>query len=121
MYLSYIIFIVITIASYLVQRSLTSKFEKYSRVPLNGPMTGAQVAMMMLGQNGINDVQVTATSGTLTDFFDPTRKTVNLSDPVYGTLFHLSSDSKIQGIAAGQYASIYDNDAHLMVASGMIV
>ena len=85
MYLSYIIFIVITIASYLVQRSLKSKFEKYSRVPLNGPMTGAQVAMMMLGQNGINDVQVTATSGTLTDFFDPTRKTVNLSDPVYGT------------------------------------
>ncbi len=44
-----------------------------------------------------------------------------VSDPVYGTLFHLSSDSKIQGIAAGQYASIYDNDAHLMVASGMIV
>ena len=44
-----------------------------------------------------------------------------VSDPVYGTLFHLSSDTKIQGIAAGQYASIYDNDAHLMVASGMIV
>ena len=44
-----------------------------------------------------------------------------IADPVYGTLFHLSSDTKIQGIAAGQYASIYDNDAHLLVASGMIV
>ncbi|MCR5193084.1 MAG: tRNA 2-thiouridine(34) synthase MnmA [Bacteroidales bacterium] len=43
-----------------------------------------------------------------------------IADPVYGTLFHLSSDIKIQGIAAGQYASIYDNDAHLLVASGMI-
>ena len=44
-----------------------------------------------------------------------------VSDPVYGTLFHLSSDTKIQGIAAGQYATIYDNDAHLLVASGMII
>lgn len=44
-----------------------------------------------------------------------------VSDPVYGTLFHLSSDTKIQGIAAGQYATIYDNDAHLVVATGMIV
>lgn len=44
-----------------------------------------------------------------------------VNDPVYGTLFHLSSDTKIQGIASGQYATIYDNDAHLVVASGMIV
>ena len=44
-----------------------------------------------------------------------------VADPVYGTLFHLSSDTKIQGIASGQYATIYDNDAHLVVASGMIV
>ena len=32
----------------------------------------------------------------------------------------IHSDSRIQGIAAGQYATIYDNDAHLVVASGMI-
>lgn len=44
-----------------------------------------------------------------------------IADPVYGTLFHLSSDTKIQGIASGQYATVYDNDAHLVVASGMIV
>ena len=36
-------------------------------------------------------------------------------------LVHLDSDEPIQGIAAGQYATIYDNDAHLVVASGMIV
>ena len=41
-------------------------------------------------------------------------------DPVYGQVYHLSSDTKIQGIASGQYATIYDNDAHLVVASGMI-
>ena len=36
-------------------------------------------------------------------------------------LVRLVSDEPIQGIAAGQYATIYDNDAHLVVASGMIV
>ena len=36
-------------------------------------------------------------------------------------LVRLESDEPIQGIAAGQYATIYDNDSHLVVASGMIV
>ena len=36
-------------------------------------------------------------------------------------LVRITSDTRIQGIAAGQYATIYDNDAHLVVASGMIV
>ena len=44
-----------------------------------------------------------------------------INDPVYGTLFHISSQTKIQGIASGQYATIYDNDADLVVATGMIV
>lgn len=34
--------------------------------------------------------------------------------------YRLTSDTPIQGIAAGQYATIYDNQAHLVVASGMI-
>lgn len=44
-----------------------------------------------------------------------------INDPIYGTLFHISSQTKIQGIASGQYATIYDNDADLVVATGMIV
>lgn len=36
-------------------------------------------------------------------------------------LVGIDSDDRIQGIAAGQYATIYDNEAHLVVASGMIV
>ena len=36
-------------------------------------------------------------------------------------LVEIESDDRIQGIAAGQYATIYDKDAHLVVASGMIV
>lgn len=77
----YLIFFVISIASWLIQNSLKKKFDKYSRVPLH--MTGAQVAQMMLMQNGINDVAVRPTSGSLTDFFDPVSRSVNLSEPVY--------------------------------------
>lgn len=35
-------------------------------------------------------------------------------------IYTIESDKRIQGIAAGQYATLYDNDAHLVVASGMI-
>lgn len=79
----YIIFLLITVASWLVQRSLTSKFEKYSRVPLNAPLAGRDVAQLMLSQNGVNDVAVMSVSGSLTDHYNPANKTVNLSQPVY--------------------------------------
>jgi len=77
----YFLFFLISFITFLVQNSLKKKFEKYSRVPL--PVSGAQVAQMMLMQNGINDVVVKPTAGSLTDFFDPTSKSVNLSEAVY--------------------------------------
>lgn len=81
----YFIFIAITIVSWLVQNSLKNKFEKYSRVPLNAPLAGRDVAQMMLAQNGVNDVMIQSVSGSLTDHYNPTTQTVNLSQPVYGT------------------------------------
>lgn len=81
----YIIFIGIAIASYLVQQSLTSKFRRYSRVRINSYMTGRDVALKMLHDNGIYDVKVTSVSGTLTDHYNPATKTVNLSDGVFAT------------------------------------
>ena len=41
--------------------------------------------------------------------------------PLPNGLVEIESDDRIQGIAAGQYATIYDRDAHLVVASGMII
>lgn len=81
----YFIFIAITIASWLVQRSLKTKFEKYSRVPLNAPLAGRDVAQLMLAQNGVNDVAIMSTAGSLTDHYNPLNQTVNLSQPVFGT------------------------------------
>ena len=79
----WIIFIGTAVASWLVQRSLQSKFKRYSQIPLANGMTGADVARKMLYDNGIMDVNITSVQGTLTDHYNPTNKTVNLSDGVY--------------------------------------
>ena len=44
MVFSWIIFIGIAIVSFIVQSSLKSKFDKYSKVPLYNGMTGREVA-----------------------------------------------------------------------------
>lgn len=81
--LVYIIFIGITIASYVVQSSLKRKFEKYSQEPLDVPLTGRDVAAKMLHDNGVNNVNVTSVQGQLTDHYNPANGTVNLNDVVF--------------------------------------
>jgi Zn-dependent membrane protease YugP len=46
-------------------------------------MTGRDVALKMLHDNGIYDVKVTHVKGQLTDHYNPANKTVNLSEGVY--------------------------------------
>ena len=81
--LQWIIFIGVAIVSWLVQMNLQSKFKKFSKVPMTGGMTGRDVALKMLQDNGIYDVTVTHTPGHLTDHYNPATKTVNLSEDVY--------------------------------------
>ena len=81
----YLLMGLIFVLSLVVQNSLKSKFAKYSKMSLGVPMAGRDVALAMLQQNGCNDVQITSVSGQLTDHFNPANKTVNLSEPVYGT------------------------------------
>ncbi len=81
----WILFIGIAVVSYAVQASLQSKFKKYSKIPLSNGMTGRDVAVKMLHDNGIDDVKVISTEGMLTDHYNPANKTVNLSQGVYGS------------------------------------
>ncbi|MBC8593642.1 zinc metallopeptidase [Oscillospiraceae bacterium N12] len=81
--ISWIIFIGIALVSWLVQMNLQNKFKKYSKIPTGNGMTGRDVAIKMLHDNGIYDVQVTHTPGRLTDHYNPANKTVNLSEGVY--------------------------------------
>lgn len=77
------ILILIMVLSLIVQGMLNSKFGKYSKVPTGNGMTGAEIAMKMLNDNGIYDVKVVPTGGMLTDFYNPATKTVALSEGVY--------------------------------------
>lgn len=74
----------IMLFSWLVSSRLKSKFEFYSKMHLQNNMSGAEIAQKMLADNGITDVRVISTPGRLTDHYNPTDKTVNLSEAVYG-------------------------------------
>jgi len=67
--------------SMLVSSTLKRRFKEYSQIPI--PQTGAQIAEQMLRDSGITDVRVLSVGGQLTDHYDPTKKTVNLSESVY--------------------------------------
>lgn len=79
----WILFIGVTVLSYIVQYSFQKNFAKASQIPLLNGMEGREVAVRMLSDHGIRDVKVTSTPGQLTDNFNPTNKTVNLSQAVY--------------------------------------
>ena len=79
----YLIIIVTMLVSWLVSSRLKSKFEHYSKVYLRNGMSGKEIAEKMLADNGISNVQVISTPGQLTDHYNPTDRTVNLSEAVY--------------------------------------
>ncbi len=74
---------IVVLLSCIVGQILNNKFSRYSTAKLNANLTGAEVADQMLRRNAINDVRVTCTQGHLTDHYDPSNKTVNLSAAVY--------------------------------------
>jgi len=67
----------------LVQVRLKSKFAEYSKTPTSSGLSGKEVAEKMLHDNRIFDVSVVSVSGFLSDHYDPSKKTVNLSPDVY--------------------------------------
>lgn len=73
----------IMLASWLVSNQLKSKFEKYSKLHLQNGMSGQEIAEKMLADHGIRDVKVISVAGQLTDHYNPTNKTVNLSEAVF--------------------------------------
>lgn len=79
----WIIFGAVAIGSWIVQSSLKSKFNKYSKIPLPSGLTGRDVAEKMLHDHGLYNVKITCTQGQLTDHYNPANRTVNLSEGVY--------------------------------------
>jgi uncharacterized protein len=79
----YLLGMVLFFVGMLVSGRLKAKFKEYAGVALKSGMSGKEVAEKMLQDNGIHDVQVISTPGFLTDHYNPSNKTVNLSPDVY--------------------------------------
>jgi len=79
----WIIFIGFTALSWLVSSQLKSRFKKYSQIPTSNGETGKDVAERMLRDHGITGVRIGSVGGQLSDHYNPSEKTINLSQEVY--------------------------------------
>lgn len=72
-------------SSWLVKRWLMSTYKKYSQVPNQYGITGAQTAASILAAQGITNVRIEPVAGKLTDHFDPVKDILRLSATNYNS------------------------------------
>ena len=82
-YMSGIIILPVFIFALICQAKVKSNFKKYSKVMSRSNMTGADAAWKLLQLNGITDVKIQRVGGTLTDYYDPSKKIICLSSDVF--------------------------------------
>ena len=89
----------------IMQARVNSVYAKFSGVSNSRGMAGAEIAERVLKSNGVYDVRIERTEGTLSDHYDPRKKVIRLSGPVYG-----GSSVAAAGIAAHEcgHAIQYD-------------
>lgn len=82
---TYVLVLIGAVICLIASARVKSTFNKYSQYRSMSGMTGAQAAERILNSAGIYDVTVCHISGSLTDHYNPSKKTLNLSDSVYGS------------------------------------
>ena len=115
---TYILVLIGVVLSLLASAKVKSTFARYSNVRSYSGMTGRDAAEKILHRNGIYDVQIIHISGNLTDHYNPTNKTLALSDPVY----HSTSVAAI-GVAAhecGHAIQYHENYMPIRVRNAII-
>lgn len=70
--------------SMVAQSKISRNFAKYDKIFIRSGRTADELANQILRQEGLSDIRVTRCSGHLTDHYNPSLKTVSLSDSVYG-------------------------------------
>ena len=104
----WIIFIALTVISMIVSSNVERKFKKYEQIRTNGGLTGREVAEQMLIDHDIRNVEVKMVQGTLTDHYNPTNHTLNLSPAVYnGTSVAAAAVAAHECGHAVQHATAY--------------
>ncbi len=106
----YMLIAIIGMALIFIPQMLVKKtYSKFAKVRTSSNMTGADVAKSMLASAGVIDVRVEPTSGTLSDHYDPQKKTVKLSEDIY-----YGNTVSSFGIAAHEAGhAIQDNQGYL--------
>ena len=65
-------------------RKVKTTYQQYQTQYNSRNITGAQAARFILDRNGLSNIRIEQTSGTLTDHYDPRTKRLALSQDVYG-------------------------------------
>jgi uncharacterized protein len=76
-------FIVPMVIGLWAQHRVKSTFARNLEVPVANGMTGAQVARRILDANGLQEVPIEETPGSLSDHYDPRSRSVHLSPEVF--------------------------------------
>ena len=96
---TYILVLIGAVICLVASARVKSTYNKYASYRSMSGMTGAQAAERILHSAGIYDVSVQHVSGNLTDHYNPSNKTLNLSDSVYGS----TSVAAVGDRAGGKY------------------
>jgi uncharacterized protein len=67
------------------QHKVKSTFDAYSKKTARSGITGAEAARQILDTRGAGVVHIERVSGRLADHYDPRKKTLRLSEGVYGS------------------------------------
>jgi Zn-dependent membrane protease YugP len=78
-----VFFVLPMVLGFWAQHRVKSTFARNLEVPVANGMTGAQVARRILDSNGLQEVPVEETPGTLSDHYDPRSRSVHLSPEVF--------------------------------------
>lgn len=81
--IGYLLVIVGAIIMALAQMKVSSAYNKYSRIENSRHLTGRDVAYEILNQHGLSNVQIYEVKGHLSDHYNPSNLTLNLSSEIY--------------------------------------
>lgn len=112
-----LILIIMLILPAIAQFFVTSNYGKYKRIENAKEISGFEVARKILDENGLKDIYVVETKGTLTDHYDPKRKVVRLSSDIY----HGKSVSALAVAAHECGHAIQDKEGYLYMKIRSII
>ena len=106
-----LLYLLMLIIPLIAQIYITSSYKRFKKVYNKKNITGYDVARKILDANGLSNLYIVETKGTMTDHYDPSRKIVRLSSEVY----HESSVASM-AIAAHECGhAIQDKEGYLFL------